>query len=160
MDALLTIGEVARRTGLPATTIRYYEAAGVVPTPARTLAGYRAYSVEHVRRLQLAASARLVGFGLDEVKRLVAQASDAECADFLHEYLEAIARRGAQTARRIAELQAFDTLLQDVATRIHDAACDCSPGQTAADCDYCPVLTEEGGEANARPLSVRLRMPV
>ena len=52
MAAALTIGAVARETGLPVRTIRFYEAEGVLPAPARTASGYRAYSANDVRRLR------------------------------------------------------------------------------------------------------------
>ncbi len=37
----LTIGQVAKSTGIAAKTIRFYEAAGVLPAPTRTASGYR-----------------------------------------------------------------------------------------------------------------------
>ncbi len=40
----LTIGEVSRRTGVPAKTIRFYEAEGIIATPRRSESGYRLYS--------------------------------------------------------------------------------------------------------------------
>ncbi len=39
----LTIGQLARATGVPAKTIRYYEQVGVLPAPGRSAAGYRQY---------------------------------------------------------------------------------------------------------------------
>ena len=50
MAANLTIGAVARRTGVPVPTIRFYEAEGVIPAPARTAAGYRLYGTTDIRR--------------------------------------------------------------------------------------------------------------
>jgi len=37
----LTIGQVAKSTGIAAKTVRFYEAAGVLPAPTRTASGYR-----------------------------------------------------------------------------------------------------------------------
>src|SRR5471032_1422807 len=53
MDGPLRIGELARRTGVSADTIRHYERLGLLPTPARTRAGYRQHSPSIVERVQL-----------------------------------------------------------------------------------------------------------
>ena len=48
----LTIGKVADQGGVKVQTIRYYERRGLLPTPARTAAGYRKYSDDSIRRLR------------------------------------------------------------------------------------------------------------
>ena len=65
----IAIGEVARRTGVPATTLRYYEDEGVLPRAARRN-GRRVYDEQMLRLVQVAAFAQSVGFTLEEVKRL------------------------------------------------------------------------------------------
>jgi DNA-binding transcriptional MerR regulator len=77
-----TIGEVARRTGVPVKTIRFYESEWVIAAPSRTDSGYRLYSATDVRRLRLARRARLLGLALPEVRTLVDQAFRSECIDF------------------------------------------------------------------------------
>jgi DNA-binding transcriptional MerR regulator len=47
----MRIGELARRAGVDAQTIRYYEREGLLDAPARTAAGYRAYGPQHLERL-------------------------------------------------------------------------------------------------------------
>jgi len=53
MRSTLTIGQVAKATGINAKTIRYYEEAGVAPPPQRSQSGYRMYSETDVRRFDL-----------------------------------------------------------------------------------------------------------
>ena len=65
----MAIGEVARRTGVPATTLRYYEDEGVLPRAARRN-GRRVYDDQMLQLVQVAAFAQSVGFTLEEVKRL------------------------------------------------------------------------------------------
>lgn len=65
----LAIGEVARRTGVPATTLRFYEDAGVLPR-ARRQNGRRVYDEELLRLVEVAVFAQSVGFSLDEIRRL------------------------------------------------------------------------------------------
>ena len=64
---LLTIGEVARRSGFPQSALRYYEREGLVST-TRTTGGQRRYERSVLRRLAFIRAARTVGVGLDEVR--------------------------------------------------------------------------------------------
>ena len=67
-DRLLTIGEVARRSGLTASALRFYDREGVlVPADVDALTGYRRYAVAQVRAARLLASLRRVGMPLAEV---------------------------------------------------------------------------------------------
>jgi MerR family redox-sensitive transcriptional activator SoxR len=66
----LTIGEVSRRTGVPASALRYYEDAGVLP-PARRVNGQRRYSEELFDLVQVARFAQSVGFSLAEIRALL-----------------------------------------------------------------------------------------
>lgn len=69
--ALLTIGQLARRTGLPIRTIRYWSDIGATPPTRRTTGGYRLYDAESVARLELVRTLRELGFGLDEIRRVL-----------------------------------------------------------------------------------------
>jgi MerR family transcriptional regulator, redox-sensitive transcriptional activator SoxR len=66
----IPIGEVARRTGLSQSTIRYYEAEGLVAAPQRT-SGWRQFGVDVVDRLQVIRTARELGFSLDDIRVLL-----------------------------------------------------------------------------------------
>jgi MerR family transcriptional regulator, redox-sensitive transcriptional activator SoxR len=65
----LTIGTVARRAGMNASRIRYYEAIGVLPEADR-VAGKRRYSEQVLRRLAIVDAAQRVGFTLEEIREL------------------------------------------------------------------------------------------
>jgi len=66
----MTIGELAAETGIPASTIRYWERIGVLPRPART-SGQRRYSPESVDRLAVLRLAQACGFRLGEMRHLL-----------------------------------------------------------------------------------------
>ncbi|UEA35276.1 helix-turn-helix domain-containing protein [Mycobacterium avium subsp. avium] len=68
---MLTIGEVARRSGVAATTLRYYEQIGLLPAPIR-LGGQRRYDEAVLPRLEVIALCKTAGFALDEIQRLFA----------------------------------------------------------------------------------------
>jgi len=64
----LTIGQLAKATGVGAKTIRFYEQIGVLPTSNRTAAGYRQYDQSGVQRLRFIRRARSLGLPLRDVK--------------------------------------------------------------------------------------------
>jgi MerR family redox-sensitive transcriptional activator SoxR len=66
----LAIGEVAARSGMNASRIRFYEARGVLPVPDR-VAGKRRYTPDILRRLAIIDAAQRVGFTLDEIRDLL-----------------------------------------------------------------------------------------
>ena len=57
-EPLLSIGELARRTGLPVRTIRFWSDAGVLPPVARTAGGRRLYDAADAAQLELLATLR------------------------------------------------------------------------------------------------------
>ena len=64
---LLTIGEVAHRSGFPPSALRFYEREGLLRT-TRTSGGQRRYERSVLRRLAFIRAARTIGVGLDEVR--------------------------------------------------------------------------------------------
>lgn len=72
----LTIGQVAKSTGIAARTIRFYETAGVLRPPGRSPSGYRQYTSEGVRQLLFVRRARVLGLSLPHLKSLLAALDD------------------------------------------------------------------------------------
>ena len=66
---MLPIGEVARRTGIRPSALRYYEEAGVLPLAARAN-GRRCYDTDAIRRIDVLRFAQQAGFTLEEIKTL------------------------------------------------------------------------------------------
>lgn len=78
----MTIGELARRTGLAVRTLRFYADAGVLPEASRNQSGYRLFGPDAVVRARLLRTLRELGVGLEDVKRvLTAEVSLPEIAD-------------------------------------------------------------------------------
>ncbi|HEY3259708.1 MAG TPA: redox-sensitive transcriptional activator SoxR [Pseudonocardiaceae bacterium] len=69
---LLTVGEVASRSGVAASALRYYERLGLIDA-ARTSGGQRRYQRHVLRRLAFIRAARNVGLSLDEIRASLAQ---------------------------------------------------------------------------------------
>src|ERR671919_2292431 len=91
----LKIGELARRTGTNAPTVRYYEQIGLLPTATRRDGGQRSYGEEDVKRLTFIRRCRDFGFSIEQVRSLVALVEDRErscleARDLAQEHLAAV----------------------------------------------------------------------
>ena len=71
MSERLSIGELAKTAGVPASTVRYYERAGLLRRPPRSASNYRLYGEEDVYRLRFIRAAQATGFTLDDVAGLL-----------------------------------------------------------------------------------------
>lgn len=126
----MKIGDPARATGTKVETIRYYEAEGLIPAPARSAANYRLYEQAHLDRLSFIRRSRDLGFTLDQVRTLLRLADDrdAPCAE-----VDALtAANIAEIDRKIADLQA---LRGELVRRL-----DTCSGPTIADCRIIEAL--------------------
>ena len=66
----MTIGQLARQTNVPASTIRYYEQMGLLPKPLRA-SGRRWYAADAPSRLAVVLLAQRCGFRLEEIRQLL-----------------------------------------------------------------------------------------
>ncbi|UEP52322.1 MerR family transcriptional regulator [Burkholderia ambifaria] len=67
----MKIGDLAERTGLTPSRIRFYERIGLLTAVERQPNGYRIYSADAVLVLGLVATAQKAGFSLDEIRMLL-----------------------------------------------------------------------------------------
>jgi MerR family redox-sensitive transcriptional activator SoxR len=68
--AAITIGEVARQTGLSQSAIRFYESEGLIAAPARQ-GGKRSFRPEVVAAVRVISMARQLGFSLEDIRTLL-----------------------------------------------------------------------------------------
>jgi DNA-binding transcriptional MerR regulator len=68
---LFSIGQLARTTGLPVRTVRFWSDLGLVPPAGRTSGNYRVYDAEAAARLDLVRTLRELGIDLDTVERVL-----------------------------------------------------------------------------------------
>ena len=68
----ISIGELSRRTGVKAPTIRYYESVALMPAPPRSEGQQRRYAQPEVSRLIFIRRARELGFEIDAIRTLLA----------------------------------------------------------------------------------------
>ncbi len=106
---LLTIGEVARRAGVPVPTLRYYEQRGLLAA-TRTTGNQRRYPRWVLRRLAFIAAGQRVGLSLDQVKAAL-DTLPADRAPTQQDWTRLAQPWRRQLAAQICELQALqDTL--------------------------------------------------
>jgi MerR family redox-sensitive transcriptional activator SoxR len=133
----MTIGEVARRSGLRASAIRYYEALGLLPKPRRT-GGRRRYDDDVLKRLAMVRFAKHVGFSMEEVKLLLDGVHGRPPTERWRKLARAKAK---EVAEFIAHATTVQTMLLDTLSH------------------QCPKLVERGDALPAREprLSMRVR---
>src|SRR5215469_9295722 len=68
----LTIGQLAKHAHVNRETVRYYERRRLLQRPSRSIASYRVFSDEAVKRLHFIRHAKMLGFSLEEIRELLA----------------------------------------------------------------------------------------
>jgi DNA-binding transcriptional MerR regulator len=111
----MRIGELAQQAGVSTKAIRYYEQIGILPPPARTAAGYRAYDQTALGRLGFVRAAQAVGLTLGEIRQVIAfrDNGQAPCAHVT----DLVRRHAADLEARIRELQQLRGELRHLAER-------------------------------------------
>ena len=129
---------------MPASTLRFYEQAGLLPAE-RTASNYRVYDDDSLARLEFIGSAKLLGLPLEEIRELLGVWEQGVCADVRSRLRPLVAARIAEAQQRIAELTAFADRLaavhDDLAGPAPSAACGPGCGCMPAD-PPGPVLIE------------------
>ncbi len=103
--ATLKIGDVAKATGIGIEALRFYEKSGLLDRPSRTESGYRIYDSEVLSRLDFIKRAQLLGFSLDEIKKILAdkRAGLSPCA----EVREIVRQRLGELDERMREMKQY-----------------------------------------------------
>lgn len=129
----MNISEAAKKSGVPAKTIRYYEGIGLIAEPPRSEGGYRVYSSRDVETLRFIQRARSLGFAVKDVSDLLALWHDRSRASA--EVKTLAQRHVVEIERKIADLESMRATLTSLVSRCH--------GDDRPD---CPILEELAGE--------------
>ena len=133
----MQIGELAKRSGCQAETVRYYERLGLLPQPERTAGNYRVYNEEHLERLRFIRNCRAIDMTLDDVHRLLyfRDRPDLACLE-INELLDTHIERLDEQVSELLRLQQY---LRELRT-----CCD-SP-RSAGDCGILAALDSAAGQ--------------
>ena len=137
----MRIGELAKLTGCPVETIRYYEREGLLPEPSRSEGNYRQYDAIHVERLSFIRHCRSLDMTQDEIRILLGlrDRPESDCGTanrLIDEHLHHV-------EVRIAELQSLSQQLRDLRAR-------CSGDGSSEDCGILREL-EQPAEPSVIP---------
>lgn len=127
----MRIGELAKHTGVDITTIRYYEQEGLLPTPPRSMAGYRLYDTSHQETLQFIRHCRSLDMSLAEVRSLLNYREHPELT--CDEINQIVATHISQVRERIEQLQQLEHQLVLLQTR-------CGEKRQAENCGILQTL--------------------
>lgn len=133
----LSIGDLARRTGLSVSAIRFYEAKGLV-TPIRSAGNQRRYLRSDIRRLSFAMIAQRLGLTLTEIAEEMGRLPRDQ-APSLDDWRGVSTRIRGALESRIAQLEATRDLLDGC------IGCGC------LSLDRCALYNPEDRAARAGP---------
>ena len=102
---LLSIGELAQRTGLPTTALRYYDELGLVQPTARESGGRRRYGPSAAEEVGVIRFFREVGFTLAEISTFLAEAEPRSRQEIINRKLAEVVEQQHQleVAREVLE---------------------------------------------------------
>jgi len=122
----MLIGEVARRSGVPTKTLRYYEDIELLDPPDRSASGYRDYDDGVLDRLAFIRSAQALGLSLGEIRSVVALRDTGETP--CGHVLELLRARTTEIDRTVRQLRALQSELERLVERAqHLDPADCAP---------------------------------
>lgn len=134
--ALLKIGEIARQTGVSVGTLRYYESLHLLHPAERGDNGYRYYQPAMMEQVKFIKQAQVLGFSLDEIRRIldVRDHGEQPC-DLVQELLQS---KIAQFEAQIQQMMAFKAELEGYRDRWSAAA---TPGNApTSNIAVCPLI--------------------
>ncbi|WP_322905937.1 MerR family transcriptional regulator [Paenibacillus sp. SGZ-1009] len=68
---LMTRGEIAKKTGVSAATLRYYEQHHFLPAPQRNANGYRVYTPDYLVKIKFIKDTKSLGYSLKQIKKML-----------------------------------------------------------------------------------------
>ncbi|MGF1753005.1 Zn(2+)-responsive transcriptional regulator [Vibrio makurazakiensis] len=128
---MFQIGELAKRCGVTADTLRFYEKNNLIVPASRSESGYRLYNEENQKQVSFILKSKELGLSLDEIRELLEiklEATEHSCAEV----------KAITTAKltlideKIKELGRIRTALE----KINDACC----GHVDDDASHCSIL--------------------
>ncbi|WP_394700276.1 Cu(I)-responsive transcriptional regulator [uncultured Tolumonas sp.] len=134
-ELFLTIGEMAKRSGLSAKMIRHYESLGLLPPAVRSDAGYRHYQEADVQQLRFIRQARELGFSLPQIGELLNLWHDQQRPS--SKVKQVAQQHIAVLEQKITELTQMKSALETLVSRCH--------GDDSSDCPILDELAQPSG---------------
>jgi len=120
----MKIGELAKRSGLTQSRIRFYERIGLLKAVDRRSNGYRVYPSEALVALEIIATAQAAGFSLDEIRVLMPGDLEQWDHDALMDTLRGkVAEIGKLQERLARTKERLEGLIREIEARPDDIDC-------------------------------------
>ncbi|WP_298458415.1 MerR family transcriptional regulator [uncultured Cellulomonas sp.] len=127
----MRISEVTRRSGVPATTLRFYEDAGLLPV-ARTANGYRDYDEADLVRLDLIEASKELGLSLEQISEHLTVLRTRSCTDVREHLAPLLTQQIRRLNDKRARLERLSKRLD--AAQADLAACPDSDDHCSSEC--------------------------
>lgn len=143
----MRIGALSQATGVDVDTIRFYEKSGLLPPPARSDNGYRAYTQNHLERLAFIRHCRALDMSLADVSVLLGSLDSRDPAE-LAQVDRLVASQLGKVRARLKSMQALEAqlvalqnrcdadhdahpcrVLEELVAAAHGEACACHTGE-------------------------------
>jgi arsenate reductase len=144
----MRIAELARRTGIAPSAVRYYEGAGALRPAPRGPNGYREYGEADVAQLRVVVTLRRLGVAPVEAGRLAALCLERGAVDL--DLAPLIAEQRLAIERQQAELQRLDGELDDLERSIGAAGRAARKGAAMADAPIRVLFVCTGNSARSQ----------
>ena len=103
---MMQIGDLAAKTGVSTRTIRYYEELGMIEPQERTDGGFRRYSDDQERRLEIIQGLKTLGFELERIRELFSLKDRVETGgDLARAMTEVLVGHQAEIDRKISHYE-------------------------------------------------------
>ena len=132
---VITIGRLAKETGMGVETIRFYEREGLIaPTSRRMGSGYREYDVSAIRRLLFIRRGKDLGFSLKEIRELLSlrAKSKTRCASIK-----------SKAEAKIADIEMKISDLEKIKRSLTMLAKTCHAASPTSECPILDYLDQE-----------------
>lgn len=147
MGTQFTISELAHKAGVPTSTVRYYERAGLLSPDNRSEGNYRLYGQGTLERLRFIRAAQATGFTLEDIGTLLSHDHDPGlCCDVQG----LIRERLADVKRRMDDLRHIRSVLEATLKR-------CLKSEPTGLCDAVESLVAEAHTPSLKSPRRRIR---
>lgn len=146
MQEELSISEVAQKTGLRASAIRYYESLTLFPKPRR-VSGQRRYEPQIIERLNFIQTARQLGFSLLDIQSLLTE--QPELAPLTERWQVLAGQKLQEIKRLIGEAQSIQLTLEK------SLGCTCADLENCIDCVLEQCQPENVPDKSSIPVSAQ-----
>ena len=128
LSPAMSIGTLAKQSGIGIEAIRYYERRGLLSAVSRKSSGYRVFNGESLKALRFLKSAQELGFTLEEIKDLLKlRASKSTSCDVVK----------VRASKHLSEVESKIQRLEKIRDVLSELIKKCQKRKTS---EVCPIL--------------------